>query len=522
MNGRNLMWKAFLAVIFQSLLISSFRPFTFYPSIQVSRTASKVMMASTINTPISNRIQKIKEITLQKEILNDISASEFALRVEVKKQERNTLLIDYDKLIAKLEKHLQLLQKPDSKFDFATKLIPRLIQMKEDLTLAANNLPTKHITINYEPIVEEIEENNENETISLSNNSNNNNNNDNLSSSTSTSTTPIIPTTIISQTAAKNVEQLKKELSDNLRILVREDGTVDWDGAIQSGKQVAKIGSELWERLNGKAEEEGMPSLTELFSPAQAKFPITDDIDSLTHLYQSQRELYSQTINQRDQLRMKLRQTRREGKVPLDAIDIQQMRTMELQLKEQEKTMKIIALHLDLEKICSYLQQELESSVDISEQRFFITEVSLLDKQLASLFNAWYVDEETTSSSSSPSSNSNSDRVHSHDSHSEISTTSHSHSSHIDTSAETTTTTNNNNNNRLSTSIIRNGWMLFISSRKTIEEEERVSGLLALIDDDELSYIANQVSDIQSINQSIHQYYILSYYNIYIYVYVFN
>eukprot|EP00953_Heterococcus_sp_UTEX-ZZ885_P030696 16199-Heterococcus_DN1.PRE.1 len=35
-------------------------------------------------------------------------------------------------------------------------------------------------------------------------------------------------------------------------LFVREDGTVDWDGAIQSGREVAKFGKELWERINGQ------------------------------------------------------------------------------------------------------------------------------------------------------------------------------------------------------------------------------------------------------------------------------
>lgn len=38
-------------------------------------------------------------------------------------------------------------------------------------------------------------------------------------------------------------------------VFVREDGTVDWDGAIQSGKDFAKFSSELLGRLQGKSPE---------------------------------------------------------------------------------------------------------------------------------------------------------------------------------------------------------------------------------------------------------------------------
>jgi hypothetical protein len=43
-------------------------------------------------------------------------------------------------------------------------------------------------------------------------------------------------------------------------VFVREDGTVDWDGAFQSGKELAKYSGEVFERLQGKSPgEEEMP-----------------------------------------------------------------------------------------------------------------------------------------------------------------------------------------------------------------------------------------------------------------------
>lgn len=43
------------------------------------------------------------------------------------------------------------------------------------------------------------------------------------------------------------------------------------------GKEVAKFGTELWERLNGK--EEGVPSLGELFGQVQESVPQSEEID---------------------------------------------------------------------------------------------------------------------------------------------------------------------------------------------------------------------------------------------------
>ncbi|KAG5177913.1 hypothetical protein JKP88DRAFT_331106 [Tribonema minus] len=48
------------------------------------------------------------------------------------------------------------------------------------------------------------------------------------------------------------------KLTPEFGLFVRDDGTVDWDGAIQSGREVARFGKELWERINGQdpVEEE--------------------------------------------------------------------------------------------------------------------------------------------------------------------------------------------------------------------------------------------------------------------------
>ena len=42
-----------------------------------------------------------------------------------------------------------------------------------------------------------------------------------------------------------------------LELFVREDGTVDWDGAMESGRELAVFGQEVWDRLNGRGEDEG-------------------------------------------------------------------------------------------------------------------------------------------------------------------------------------------------------------------------------------------------------------------------
>jgi hypothetical protein len=56
-----------------------------------------------------------------------------------------------------------------------------------------------------------------------------------------------------SPTAAPGTTKALKDMKvPEFGLFVREDGTVDWDGAIQSGREVAKFGKELWERINGQ------------------------------------------------------------------------------------------------------------------------------------------------------------------------------------------------------------------------------------------------------------------------------
>jgi hypothetical protein len=101
---------------------------------------------------------------------------------------------------------------------------------------------------------------------------------------------------------------------------------VDWDGAIASGREVARFGAELWERLNGKEEEEGLPSLSELFgqvtihfsnimtmmtwtclAKVPAKTTETEEIKSLAGIVNEKKQDVLDALKKRDDLREMLR-----------------------------------------------------------------------------------------------------------------------------------------------------------------------------------------------------------------------
>jgi hypothetical protein len=85
-------------------------------------------------------------------------------------------------------------------------------------------------------------------------------------------------------------------------------------------------------------------------------------------------------------LKAKLRQERKDGNSISDE-DVQTLKVVDSRVKELEKRLKLFTLDLDIERICVYLQQELESSIEPSDQRVFIAEVGLIEKQLQVLLS---------------------------------------------------------------------------------------------------------------------------------------
>ena len=61
---------------------------------------------------------------------------------------------------------------------------------------------------------------------------------------------------------------------------------------------------------------------------------------------------------------------------------------LDIEVKELTKCLTLFTVDLDMERMCVYLQQELESSLEPSEQRTFVAEIALIDKQLSSIVNA--------------------------------------------------------------------------------------------------------------------------------------
>jgi len=195
----------------------------------------------------SKRIQNIKDISLYKEVLKDVTASEFALQLEVKTSRENAK-IDYEMLIAKLRQHAEMLTARGPAAD-AT-LIARIEATTERLVELDRSLA---------------------EAGAGATGSGGSSSSSSSSNSVKAVADPATPDLLKEAADAMDTKRVR-ELKESLRVIVREDGSVDWDGATAAGKEVAKFGTELWERLNGK--EEGVPSLAELVRDAGKRRPL--------------------------------------------------------------------------------------------------------------------------------------------------------------------------------------------------------------------------------------------------------
>lgn len=338
---RKILKKMFLLLLVASIVsVSAFTSIKTSSSFLSKRIPSFHATLSNTgrDTRVTTRVRKIKELSTQKSVLNDLTAAEFALTVEVKSSE-DINKIDYETIIQRLDKSLRLLQKTYSDTD--ANLIERVKRTKAQVIEANEKCK---ILQAQQPV------------------------------------SPLVPAVVRPTKPALEVDKL------GLSVFVREDGTIDWDGAIASGKEVAKFGTELFERLNGKDESEGLPSLSELFSPAQEQEPENEETKQLAAVVTRAREVLEAARNESNAMRFKLQTARKDGQ-EISPSALQELRLLDARVKDEEQRLRLHTLDLDMERICLFLQQELEATMDPNDQRLFVAEVALIDKQLVALLS---------------------------------------------------------------------------------------------------------------------------------------
>jgi hypothetical protein len=119
----------------------------------------------------------------------------------------------------------------------------------------------------------------------------------------------------------------------------------------------------------------------------QSKIIETDEIKKLGEMVvMAQKELNDRN-EEKNNLKIRLRDASKQGQ-SISSSDVEQLQTLEVQCKVSDKRMRLFTLNYDIERICVYLCQEIESSSSANtpfDQRSLIAEIALIDKQLSTI-----------------------------------------------------------------------------------------------------------------------------------------
>lgn len=200
------------------------------------------------------RAQRLKDLLLEKELRNDISTAEFALNLDVPRVEAATAagaggnvtagagelaplmmtpggVIDYERIAEKLEKNLELIDRRQQ---------VRWSQQQEPSPSALGGLQGEESTLRLARRLNETRAELKSvlQRVRVS-----------MAGGQQQQPKQQQPTAAAATAAEDATAAGAAGARNPFTVFVREDGTVDWDGAIQSGK-------DLFERLQGKSPDE--------------------------------------------------------------------------------------------------------------------------------------------------------------------------------------------------------------------------------------------------------------------------
>lgn len=177
-------------------------------------------------------------------------------------------------------------------------------------------------------------------------------------------------------------------------LYVRDDGTVDWDGALQDREALKKFGSVVWSRINGQdpemADENGeveaahapTKAVTAKIEETEAIREKRDQLDKLVDELQKMEEEHTKLLNSA------LSEGQAVANVNLATINAslrQQIRESsdELEMKKAQVTFQ--TLNYELERIYTYLERELGNTAAKGyiplQDRLNVAEFGLLEWQ---------------------------------------------------------------------------------------------------------------------------------------------
>eukprot|EP00668_Euglena_longa_P017204 GGOE01021567.1.p1 GENE.GGOE01021567.1~~GGOE01021567.1.p1 ORF type:complete len:640 (-),score=149.32 GGOE01021567.1:278-2023(-) len=315
-----------------------------------------------------DRLQRLKELAWTKQVKDDITYAEFAMAVNPAAPSpvspEKPVGIDYFKIADRLDENLERMERKE-----------RWTLHPSEISLLLQRLrSTKESIDTFMLKTHRMEEELEDEPAGKAE--------------------AVAQEAEVNSTAAEEGGTEEKKTSPRLQLFVREDGTVDWDGAIERGRELAVFGKEVWARLNGRATEEGHHTGAPSPRSPMATLSSIDERESIRGLRGKVEALeasLAEAHELRDQKQAALWELRAEGKVVTPEMRLE-MRGAAHAALELRRKLAIQKLDLDMERICLYLEQEIEQSSSPQEQRMLVAEFGLLDKQLQMLLTilgAW-------------------------------------------------------------------------------------------------------------------------------------
>lgn len=220
------------------------------------------------------RAQRLKDLLLEKEMRNDISTAEFALKLDMPRMEPGVRadgkdagssasapfssmamtprgVIDYEKIAEKLEKSLELIDRREGRLAAA---VARTARGESGTGSSMPRSIGEESTLRVTKRLNDTRAELQNVLSRVRQSMSGPPKGDDAGSST-TASGAASASMAGASAAATGGEDGDRPLNP-LTVFVREDGTVDWDGAFQSGKELAKYSGEVFQRLQGESPGE--------------------------------------------------------------------------------------------------------------------------------------------------------------------------------------------------------------------------------------------------------------------------
>lgn len=196
-----------------------------------------------INT-LSTRLARLKDLMWARECREDLTAAEFALSVEESDNERKKRAVDYEKLSIQLSKRL---------FDMGCSFENIEDDQPFLCTLTDEHLGTGSMVYNLEQrntILERIVK-----TRQLLMEKSRQEQEKEEGSDENIALTEEFEFRLPEIRVELPKEESLDPASPGPKLYVRDDGTVDWDGALQDREALSKFGTAVWARINGRDPE---------------------------------------------------------------------------------------------------------------------------------------------------------------------------------------------------------------------------------------------------------------------------